>query len=91
MSKQANQLNWVKNKLLYDGEISRNEALQNFISRLSGYILKLKKEGWEISDGEYRKEHGGKNYYYTLISSPFKKVSYKVVGTDKVITRFEKV
>ncbi len=91
MSKQAIQLNWVKNKLLYDGEVSRNEALQNFISRLSGYILKLRKDGWEISDGEYRKEHGGKNYYYTLIKSPFKKVEYRVEGIDKVITRFEKV
>lgn len=84
------QLEWVKNKLLYDSEVSRNEALEMFITRLSGYILKLRTEGWQISEGQYRKTKKGKDYFYSLINSPYKKVSYKVEGSDTIISRFEK-
>ena len=70
------QKEWVVKVLLNEGEISRNTCLQNFVSRLSAIILALKKEGWEFHP-HYRKENGGRNFYYTATKMPYRKVEYK--------------
>lgn len=84
------QTAWVKRQLLDNGEITRNQALQNYISRLGAIICDLNQEpGWEVS-GEYRKTKNGRDYVYKLIRCPLKKVAYYkeesgqkiLVGTD---------
>ena len=42
------QSQFVKFHLLKNGSISRNFALNNFITRLGAIIYNLKKEGWVI-------------------------------------------
>jgi len=37
------QINWVVKKLLEEGQITRNECLQKYISRLGAIIYMLKK------------------------------------------------
>lgn len=59
------QKKWVKNILLKEGEISRNFALSQYVSRLGSYICLLKKEGMQI---EATKR--GTDYVYTLINRP---------------------
>jgi hypothetical protein len=65
--KSKTQLAWVKSILRQNGQISRNEALQNFVSRLGAIILVLKKEGWEIDSGY----DGHRNYVYKLKKAPY--------------------
>ena len=74
------QYNFVKKQLLEKGQITRNQALQNYITRLSSIILTLKEEGFEI-EGSFKKVKGGKDYVYTLQKSPYKKKEYWVNGT----------
>lgn len=61
MSKQS-QLNWTIEQLEKYGEVSRNTALRNHFSRLSGRILDLKKKGYQIIAEKY-----GGDYVYKLI------------------------
>ena len=39
----------VIKQLQENGQVSRNWALRNYISRLSAIILNLKKAGWDIT------------------------------------------
>ena len=58
----------IANKLKEQGYVSRNWALQNYISRLSPLIIRLKEDGYKFSD-----DHEGLNkndYYYFLESLP---------------------
>jgi hypothetical protein len=49
-----------------NGQISRNEALRNFVSRLGALINKINKEpDWEIQG--YYKE---RDYIYKLLKAP---------------------
>ena len=64
-----NQRKWVENQLKTTGEVSRNGALSQFISRLGAIVCNLNKSGWEIK-GEYRKTEHGKDFIYFLISAP---------------------
>jgi len=68
------QLQWVKAHLDVWGEISRNQALANYCSRLGSRILDLKKEGYVFKtfSRETTKPDGtrGKDYIYQLISKP---------------------
>lgn len=54
---QSSQKQLIVAQLREFGEVSRNWALRNFISRLAAIILVLKKEGWEFieekRDGDY--------------------------------------
>ena len=59
------------------GEVTRNEALRNYISRLGAIIYNLNREKWVIK-GEYRKYSGGKDFVYTLISEP-PKSNYQIM------------
>ena len=69
MINRNSQRQFVIDQLRATGEISRNFALENFISRLGAIVCDLNNEGWVIS-GEYRKNPSGKgkNYIYTLVS-----------------------
>lgn len=42
---EKTQLETVRDKLLLDGEVSRNWCLRQHITRLSAHMLELKKEG----------------------------------------------
>jgi hypothetical protein len=60
------QIAWAKQQLRSKGQISRNEALANYISRLGAIILVLKKQGWEFESGY----DGHNNYVYKVIKKP---------------------
>ena len=53
------QLDFIKSHLEKYGEISRNTALANHITRLGAYACDLKRMGYDIK-GEWR----GKDYVY---------------------------
>jgi len=60
------QLEFIKQRLNENGKISRNECLQNYISRLGARIADLRKEGWNI-EGEFEKTDYGKDYVYRKV------------------------
>ena len=55
--KNHSQQKFIKRVLRDKGEVSRNFALSNFISRLGAIICSLRKDGWEFDverrDGDY--------------------------------------
>lgn len=59
------QVQWVKERLLTEGEISRNICLQNYITRLAAIIHILKRDGWE-----FKEIHRGGDYVYQVIKKP---------------------
>lgn len=68
---ERTQEQWVKEQLQKYGEVSRNGALQNYISRLGAIVCDLNKSGWNIVGG-FRKTEKGKDYVYSLVSEPYK-------------------
>ena len=66
---KVTQRKWIVARLKECGEISRNECLRNYISRLGAHVLSLKSSGWNIVGG-YRvvRNDGGnvvsKDYVY---------------------------
>lgn len=85
MEKSKSQKEWAIDRLLADGYVSRNGALQNFITRLSAIILNLKEEGWELS-GRWYKEGKSKDFRYYLLKSPYKKQTY-ILPDGREITK----
>lgn len=75
---------WVIDRLLEHGGISRNTALKNYVSRLSAYILDLKKEGWEFET----QSHKG-NFIYLVKVCPLQAVEYRI--GDKIIIKYETI
>lgn len=67
MSDRKTQLDIILEKLAHDGEISRNWCLRNYISRLSGRVLDLRREGYE-----FEVERRGNDYVYVLTFDPTK-------------------
>ena len=67
------QYRWVYNQLKDYGEVSRNTALNLYLSRLSGYIDKLRSKGWDI-EGKYVRYERGLDFRYYLISKPTKTI-----------------
>lgn len=68
------QFTFVKNCLEQTGEVTRNQCLQNYISRLGAIMCVLKKEGWQFTT-ESRpttKPDGtkGKDFVYKLVMRP---------------------
>lgn len=59
------QKEWVKRRLDDAGEISRNECLANYISRLGAIIASLKNDGYRFVSF-YRKTAFGRDYVYKL-------------------------
>ena len=63
------QTEWVVKQFNEKGQVSRNEALRNFISRLGAIICQLKKAGWNIDGRNERTQGGygrGLDYVYRL-------------------------
>lgn len=60
-------------KLKADGNVSRNQALKNYISRLSAIIQDLESDGWVF---ETKLVNG--DYAYLVKSSPLKEIIYKI-------------
>lgn len=76
--KKLSQREVVKQKLLADGEASRNWALSQYpsITRLASIIGLLKAEGYEIEPKDE-----GRDYVYRLQAMP-KKIVSKVVERE---------
>ena len=87
---KSTQLEWTKQRLLHDGYVSRNSALENYFTRLGARVNDLINGGWQI-DGRWVKTERGKDYQYFLVSSPYKKVIYTVPGLNKKIVSYEKL
>lgn len=67
--KVKTQHQWVKERLLKNGYITRNQALKQYITRLSAIIWDLREDGNYIT-GEFVKTKNGRDYKYT-ITRPF--------------------
>ena len=77
--KLSSQKDFVIRKLRQNGEITRNECLQNRITRLGAIIWTLRNEDkWEIAEGEFRKTENGKDFVYKLIAERPKSVYEKM-------------
>ena len=79
-NKHITQRNWVENQFKQHGEVSRNEALSLCLTRLSGYVGKLREEGWKI-EGKYVKYERGMDYRYYLLEKPTQRK--RLVETNK--------
>ena len=74
------QRQWVEKTLKENGKITRNFALQNFISRLGAIICDMKADGWEI---EATRNNG--DYVYTLVQAPKKKIyTYETIMVNGI-------
>jgi len=71
----------VIHKLKIDGRISRNQCLNNYISRLSAIILDLRNEGWDFET----KDING-DYVYIVTKSPLKEITYKLSDGREIKT-----
>ena len=69
---------FIENKLLANGQITRNECLKEFITRLSSFICNLNANGYVIegktSISTYKTRWGIKNdYIYKVVKKPINK------------------
>ncbi len=68
----------VIKRLKETGQITRNECLRNFISRLSAIILELKKDGWDFETSEVDGD-----YIYKVFQTPrMVKDKYIITGRN---------
>ena len=74
IKKQQLQLNQIRNHLLIHGSITNVEAVKKYeIYRLSGYILLLRKDGFDIDTIYKRNADNTGNYgLYILTEKNFK-------------------
>lgn len=82
--KNPTQKERVTKRLLTMGQISRNECLKNYISRLGAIICDLTKEGWEFETKNVKGD-----YVYVLKKSPYKVASY-TLSDGRVIETIKK-
>lgn len=69
----------IKKLLKENGQVSRNEALNLSITRLSAIILDLKKEGWKIEGKLINKD-----YVYKVEKEPYRpKLQIKEVNGQR--------
>lgn len=73
----------VIGKLLRDGQITRNECLKNYISRLGAIICNLKKDGWD-----FETKHIKGDYAYIVKVCPLRKETLFVPSIGKRIDRY---
>jgi hypothetical protein len=71
--KRFTQEQIILNQLKEHGFVTRNWALQNFISRLGAIICDLNQDGYVIH-GDWIKTENGKDYKYTLVEEKVKKI-----------------
>lgn len=84
------QEDYIVSLLKNYGTVSRNHCLEQRITRLASIISGLNEGGaWDIK-GQYVKKNGGKDFVYSVVKMPFKKVTYHVEGVGN-ISRFENV
>lgn len=81
--KDKTQRERVIKKLLADGEITRNQCLRVFISRLGAIICDLKKDGWDFETKNVKGD-----YVYKVTVCPFKRERLIVPSIGKVIERY---
>lgn len=79
------QKQWVIDQLQTYGEVTRNQALQHFISRLGAIVLVLKNEGYDLIA-----EQRGSDYVYKLATAP-KKEPQATLKYDPVLNRMVRV
>jgi hypothetical protein len=75
---KLSQRKWVEEQLKENGEITRNQCLKNYISRLGAIICDMKADGWKIEP-----TRRGSDYVYTLVDTPKKAVW---LHEEKVLT-----
>jgi len=67
---KKSQTQWVMQKLRNHGQISRNQCLRSYISRLSAIIWVLRDAGWEF-DTRYKEVKTpfgkGRDYIYKMV------------------------
>lgn len=80
--KNKTQKERVAERLLKYGYVTRNQCLQNYISRLGAIICDLEAEGWSF-EAKYLTD---KDYIYKVISCPFRRVEYKLPNGETVTT-----
>ncbi len=82
--KNKSQLARVRHKITHDGFITRNECINlpyNKITRLSHYILLLRKEGMEITTDETDKDT-----IYTLVKQNKVVREVEIIGRTAYVT-----
>lgn len=88
LTMRQTQRKWVEQQFKEHGEITRNQCLQNYISRLGAIIYGLKQDGWVITSSRR-----GKDYVYTLGEAPKQKISeFEPIWEDgRIVSRREVV
>lgn len=85
MRHKVTQKDRVVKRLKDVGQITRNECLRNYISRLGAIICDLTKEGWSFDTKNVKGD-----YVYVVTKAPYRKVTY-TLPTGETITATEKV
>lgn len=90
--KKLSQKDLILRKLREQGTVSRNACIRGdygqIITRLSHYILLLRKEGMDIETKEYENP---KETEYTLKTKPKEKIVYRIPQPDGTVIVREKV
>ena len=88
LTMRQTQRMWVEAQLREHGVITRNTALQNYISRLGAIVCDMKAQGWQITPSRR-----GRDYVYTLGEAPKRRVSTfePVWENGKIVSRREVV
>jgi hypothetical protein len=66
---KKSQSQWVIEQLENNAQISRNQCLRRYISRLSAIIFNLKEKGW-IINGYLNKTAKGTDFIYVCSGMP---------------------
>lgn len=80
--KNPTQKERVVKRLLATGQVTRNECLRNYISRLGAIICDLQAEGWEFT-AEYDDK---KDYVYKFTKTPYKTVTRTLSNGETITT-----
>ena len=76
MSQKQKVISQIKNT----GQVSRNWALTNFISRLGSLVCDLNKEGYHLT-GEYQKTENGQDFIY--VNKPSEPVIQELFNSSR--------
>jgi len=64
-----NQKQWIRQRLIEHGSVTRNQCLRRYISRLATRVFELKDEGMDIVGERVNNSFGkGYDFKYTLRS-----------------------
>lgn len=82
--KNQTQRQRVERRLLDVGQISRNECLRNYISRLGAIICDMTKDGWQF---ETKNVNG--DYVYYLVKCPYQIIK-RTLSDGRIIESIKK-